>query len=806
MRNIFKKELSVVVPAYNEEENITILLRSIATSLKNAGFSYEVIVVDDHSTDKTTQKIKKVARKFHTKVIFKKGKKGKAYSLIEGFSKSRFENLAFIDADLQYPPEELPKMALKLKDFDIVSANRKRYKDNFARKVLSTSFRIGFGKLLFNLNYDIQAGLKVFKKEVLTCIPFRPSSPWTFDLEFLYYAREAGFSISNHDITFERRKKGTSKVGIIKSSLEIGTSSVALRLADVLPRKIAPSQKSSMRGAGVRYKRNKYITHTTLPYDKSSIRTFSRFQKFLIALSVELTVLGLVINPIYTLTVIVGFLSFIYFADTLFNFYVIFKSLRHPQEITFSKKALEQINTEDLPIYTILCPLYKEAHVIAQFIRNIKNLSWPQEKLDVILLLEEDDEQTIDAARKMSLPSFVRTIVVPHSQPKTKPKACNYGLSYARGEYLVIYDAEDKPESDQLKKAYLGFKKAKKDVVCLQAKLNYYNPFQNLLTRFFTAEYSLWFDVTLTGLQSINTSIPLGGTSNHFKTKDLLRLQGWDPFNVTEDADLGMRLFKDGYKTAMIDSVTLEEANSMWGNWLRQRSRWIKGYMQTYLVHTRDSVKFAKDKGLHFPIFHLIIGGKIAFILINPFLWAATISYFSLYAFVGPTIEKLYPTPVFYMAVFSLVFGNFLFMYYYMIGTIKREQYSLVKYVFLVPFYWFMISIAGFVALYQLFFKPFYWEKTVHGLYIAKPKEKTIVKPAIPPITIPRPAVSVAWILRASSNPLIAIGNIERWVIRAFAVTLIFIGEVEKRTLKALLAVFRKAVVAPLKYASSIIS
>ena len=237
----------------------------------------------------------------------------------------------------------------------------------------------------------------------------------------------------------------------------------------------------------------------------------------------------------------------------------------------------------------------------------------------------------------------------------------------------------------------------------------------------------MWFDVTLTGYQSINTSIPLGGTSNHFRTADLISLRGWDPFNVTEDADLGVRLFKEGFRTAIIDSTTLEEANSKWGNWVRQRSRWIKGYMQTYLVHTRNPYQFVKTNRHHAFLFNLILGGKIAFILINPFLWLATFSYFALYAYVGPAIERLYPAVVFYMAGFSLVFGNFLYLYYYMIGLMKREQYSLIKYIFFVPFYWLMISFAGFYALYQLILKPHYWEKTTHGLHIKKQKEQRAV-------------------------------------------------------------------------------
>jgi len=300
-------------------------------------------------------------------------------------------------------------------------------------------------------------------------------------------------------------------------------------------------------------------------------------------------------------------------------------------------------------------------------------------------------------------------------------------LSQAKGEYIVIYDAEDIPDPLQLKKAYLGFKKSGRNVLCLQAKLNYYNTNQNLLTRFFTAEYSLWFNITLTGLQSIDTSIPLGGTSNHFRTNNLKRLNAWDPFNVTEDADLGIRLFKHGYQTAIIDSVTLEEANSNIGNWLRQRSRWIKGYMQTYLVHTRETLQFLRKRGIHALIFQIMFGGKIAFIFINPIFWIITISYFIFHGIFGTVIETIYPTSILYIAIFSLIFGNYLYLLFYMIGCVKREQWGLIKYVYLIPFYWLMISIAGIIAFYQLLFKPYYWEKTEHGLHLRE-KKKNISK------------------------------------------------------------------------------
>jgi cellulose synthase/poly-beta-1,6-N-acetylglucosamine synthase-like glycosyltransferase len=306
-------------------------------------------------------------------------------------------------------------------------------------------------------------------------------------------------------------------------------------------------------------------------------------------------------------------------------------------------------------------------------------------------------------------------VVVPHSFTKTKPKACNHALDYMKGDYAVIFDAEDIPEPEQLKKAVLAFEKVSDNTICLQAKLNYYNPHQNVLTKLFTLEYSLWFEVILTGLQSVNGPIPLGGTSNHFRSQYLHELKGWDPFNVTEDADLGMRISKNGYKTAIFDSVTMEEANSQLKNWLKQRSRWIKGYMQTYLVHMQDPFDFSLTD---FGIFQLVIGGKVLSALINPIMWIMTIGYFMDRAQLGGFISSLYVGPMLYVGGFTLIIGNFIYAYIFMIGVAERRQWSLVKYAILAPFYWLIISMAAYYALWELIVRPFHWNKTKHGLHL----------------------------------------------------------------------------------------
>lgn len=482
---------------------------------------------------------------------------------------------------------------------------------------------------------------------------------------------------------------------------------------------IKPFHKKLDENKGFHYKGLEYVHYSALHHKNTAFHRMSGIQIFiLVSICIEI-VLGLILNWHATLIIFMGVLTFLYFADLLFNLYLIIRSFSSPAGIQVSDEEIHAIDEKKWNPYTILCPLYKEWRVLPQFITSMSRLDYPKDKLQVMLLLEEDDVESIEKIKGYDMPSYFEVVIVPPSLPKTKPKACNYGLKFARGEYVVIYDAEDVPDPLQLKKAILAFEGADESIICVQARLNFYNPHQNILTRIFTAEYSLWFDLILTGLQSIKAPIPLGGTSNHFRTKDLLYLKGWDSFNVTEDADLGIRLAKLGYTTAIIDSVTLEEANSSLLSWFGQRSRWIKGYMQTYLVHMRNFEDFRSDKRkFHMVTFQLVIGGKILSVFVNPLMWAITILYFLFRAHIGTFIESFFPRPILYIGVLSLVFGNFLYLYYYVIGCKQHGHHKIVKYAVFIPLYWLAMSIAAWIAAYEFLIKPHYWSKTKHGLHL----------------------------------------------------------------------------------------
>ncbi len=398
----------------------------------------------------------------------------------------------------------------------------------------------------------------------------------------------------------------------------------------------------------------------------------------------------------------------------LFKFVVSLAGAKIETKEPVTRQEVEALRDEELPRYTILVPVYQEANIIAKLLDNLLSLDYPPEKLEILLLMEENDEETIAAAKAARPPNLITFVIIPDAQPKTKPKACNVGLFLASGDYLVIYDAEDRPEPDQLKKAVVAFKKGEESLVCVQAALNYFNAYENFLTKMFTLEYSYWFDYMLPGLDRLRLPIPLGGTSNHFRTQILRQLGGWDPFNVTEDADLGIRAAAHGYTVGIVNSTTYEEANSRVYNWIRQRSRWVKGYMQTTLVHFRHPRRLARQLGWRGSLgFLLLVGGTPVIFLSNVIMWFIFTSwaFLSVHAF-----AFLFPMGILYIGLANFLIGNGLMIYLNMLAVVKRRFYRLLPYALLNPIYWILHSLAAYKALVQLVTRPHYWEKTFHGI------------------------------------------------------------------------------------------
>jgi cellulose synthase/poly-beta-1,6-N-acetylglucosamine synthase-like glycosyltransferase len=446
----------------------------------------------------------------------------------------------------------------------------------------------------------------------------------------------------------------------------------------------------------------------------SARRILSRRQAVVLALLAAAVIAAAVFRPTALLITLLALTTALYLVTLLYRVVLLRVALRHPAEVRISDAVALAIPDDELPIYTVLVPAYHEAEVIARTIAALENLDYPAERLDIRLLLEEDDRETIDAARRATSVLPREIILIPQGLPRTKPKACNLGLLGAKGEFVTIYDAEDRPERLQLRRAVAAFRRLPPLVACLQAKLTYHNVHQNLLTRWFTAEYETWFSLMLPALARIGGPVPLGGTSMHIPRSILQAVGAWDPFNVTEDADLGVRLQRLGYEVAVLDSTTLEEANSDVVNWVRQRSRWYKGYLQTWLVHMRQPFRLWREVGGRaFLGINLLLGAVPLIAVLNPIFWALTAVWFLAQPH---ALTVLLPAPIYYPALASMLAGNFLALYVSVIAIRVRRRPDLLLAVTLSPLYWALMSIAAIRALAQLLVAPSFWEKSVHGL------------------------------------------------------------------------------------------
>jgi glycosyltransferase XagB len=468
----------------------------------------------------------------------------------------------------------------------------------------------------------------------------------------------------------------------------------------------------------------------TMNAEHSAITTLTRGQVITFLLGVAALLLGLYTAGPTTLALLLGGVTLAYLVNLMLTAVMAASVICGCPDKQFSSDLIRQLDLVSWPYYTVLCPVYREVSVIPQFVAAMRALDYPADRLQVLFLTESDDEETREAIRSMHLPPHFSIVTIPDGSPRTKPRACNYGLLMARGSFIVIYDAEDVPDPLQLKKAVLTFANHGASLACVQARLGFYNTGQNLLTRWFAIEYALWFYMTLPGLEWARLSLPLGGTSNHFRADVLRRLGGWDVFNVTEDCDLGLRLAEHHLHTAILDSTTLEEANSNVRNWIRQRSRWVKGYLQTYLVHLRRPWDYIQ-RGRIRELFSLlaIVGGTPATFLVNPLMWALLGLYIAKRHELAPQFHLLYSAPIFYPAVICLVAGNFLYLYLSLVACAKSQQFDLLLWVFTIPASWALMCVAALMAVVQLVIKPHHWEKTHHGLHLSASQVVAIPRP-----------------------------------------------------------------------------
>ena len=364
------------------------------------------------------------------------------------------------------------------------------------------------------------------------------------------------------------------------------------------------------------------------------------------------------------------------------------------------------------PKISVMVPLHREPNVASILVKRLERLTYPKPLLEIILVIEENDEITKMAIEATQLPAWITPVLVPEGNPKTKPRALNHAFKFCSGDIIGIYDAEDCPDADQLENVVAQFEAAKEDVACLQGILQFYNPTQNWLARCFTMDYAAWFRVILPGLSKLGMPVPLGGTSLFLKRQAIEAMHGWDAHNVTEDADLGIRLNRAGYRTEIISSVTGEEANCYPWRWIRQRSRWIKGYMVTYWAHMRNPLALRRDLGTKaFIGFQVIFLGTILYFLTAPILWSFLLTFVGIihpfFAFVPEGLATA--TALCFLGV------ELLGMTIFAIANHRADRNFLTPWIPTMSIYYLLIIPAGLKALWEFFRAPVFWDKTDHG-------------------------------------------------------------------------------------------
>ncbi len=366
-----------------------------------------------------------------------------------------------------------------------------------------------------------------------------------------------------------------------------------------------------------------------------------------------------------------------------------------------------------MPVVSVLVPLFHEDDIAPRLVQRLQRLTYPRELLDICLVTEADDDKTQNMLARSDLPSWIRVITVPAGSLKTKPRALNFALDFCRGTIVGVWDAEDAPAPDQLTRVVRRFHERGSDLACLQGVLDFYNSRSNWFARAFTIEYATWFRLVLPGLDRLGLVVPLGGTTVFFRRDALEKLGAWDAHNVTEDADLGFRLARHGYRTELIDTVTFEEANCRFWPWVRQRSRWLKGYAMTWTTHMRAPRLLLRQLGWwRFTGVQMLFLGTLAQFLLVPLMW----SFWLVVLGLGHPLGGVFPGWAMLTAGLLFAIAEVLNIVLGMIGSAQAGKRWLWGWVPTLHFYYPLAVLAAYKALFEMVVRPFYWDKTCHGL------------------------------------------------------------------------------------------
>lgn len=708
--------VSVIVPAAKDMHWLPGCFERVSHAFEGTEYEYEVIVIDDRSNDGSAEYVRSMGGVMPVRFLVKRGAKGRASSIKEAADEARGSRIVLLDPDLVFERDEFLAMLRTLDTVHVAVAERSKY-PFFAYKVFSRLYRWIFSHMLLSVHADVRSGLKMFRHTLLESLRFDPhfDPRLGFDALLLFHARSQGLAIESVRMAYTRPMfhHGVWDSVLSRTTLAMGIVTLGFsRSARALFPFLYPPQPQEYFEAGFT-NINDYLF---LAPEQSAKGHLTREVYFLI-FYVFFIIIGY-FWIIYALTeknfawLFFFHIAVIQFTLIVFKVYVVSITFRLPPQ---PPKALSDEDKKNLPVISVILPVYKEKEVLPQLCQRMADMDYPPDKLDLIFIFESGDDETINAFTQMDKPAHFKGLVSPDVQPKTKPKALNVALRETKGEFLVIFDAETLPETDQFMKAMAAFTYSP-HLDYVHCRIDVYNANVNWLTKMYTAEFAFFYNFFLPGLATVKSPTPISGHSVYFRREQLIKVGGWDAYNLAEDCDIGIRMFRNGYKNAsVLDSASWEQSTTRLGDWIKQRTRWMQGFVQTSMVNLRFPALLWKDLGglrnVFMFMFH--VPGGVFLNGLNLVQWMMLVFW---YATNDPIMQTIFTDVLLYLSVLSFFLANLMFTYFNLLGLYYRKYYSFVGLALLSPFYWLLLSYATLRSILRFFRQESTWDKTNHPL------------------------------------------------------------------------------------------
>jgi|GEM_PF-1164338 len=705
--------VTVVLQAYREHVSLPHLMNQLMHSIQGAGHEVEFIVIDQGMYVNTLEYLRSLEQQVGVRIVSRKGRRGHVPVSDDILAGSRGASLLLWDADLRVDPSIAPLVLESLEKKDLVNASIAR-----PRGLLGLPGMILRSALSLVLLGVPRNGIRAFRRTAWEALRLQTvfHKRWSIDTQLLFHARKLHLAT---DALEARPLPGS----MISRAVHRGQSRLLLRLEVAAIRWLLVGRATLpflFPPSGVEYTAAGFnnIHDYLFRVDAESAKSHITRETISLAIVTALSVTGILVGisvglEIHIGRLIMGFIAALYLGIIVIKLFALQKNVKNPFP-RYTADDIEKLQPSDLPVITIFVPLYQEVDIIPQIFKRLSDLEYPAEKLDIIFILESTDKETIDAWLAANPPAHFKALLSPDVHPKTKPKALNVAFQKSYGDIIVIFDAEILPNIDQLKRAVLAFKQHP-DVSYLHVRIDHYNADYNWITQMFNGEFSFFYEFYFPGLVRMGVPLPMSGHSTYFRRAVIEKVGAWDPYNVAEDCDIGIRLFRRGFqKSLMLDSVSWEQATSTVGTWLSQRTRWMKGFIQTTTVHLRYPLLLKKELGgwKNFAWFLFLVPGSVFLNILNIAQWILFAAWLLTHT---KLVQGLYAPLTLEMSVFTFFAGNFLFTYFNLIGLFKRQRYRLMRRNLLSPVYWFLIGFASVRALCEFFVKPFSWNKTSHS-------------------------------------------------------------------------------------------